>query len=86
MTDRYRYEDALHQVIKALLRQYVEDNGDAWVDVESFQELTYRVSNDELRQADNFTLNVAVHEHVDPTTRHVTLRLLRRASNTPEAT
>lgn len=77
MTNHYTYEDTLHQIIKSLLVQHVEDNEDHWVDVESFQEVRYNISADDLRAADEFMLNVEIHEHVDPVTRHVTLRLIR---------
>lgn len=73
----YTYEDTLHQIIKVLLRQHIEDNPDHWVDVNSFQEITYRISADELRAASDLVMSVQIHDHVDIATRHVTIRAVR---------
>lgn len=78
MTDRYTHDDALHQAVKALLLQHIEDNEDHWVDVDSFTAIEYRITNHELMHTDNFLLSIEVPDALDPTTRVVTLRMTRQ--------
>jgi hypothetical protein len=78
VTGRYALNDALHQVVKALLLQHIEDNEDHWVDVDSFSVIEYRITNHELVNTNNFLLSVEVHDAIDPTTRVVTLRMARQ--------
>jgi hypothetical protein len=77
VTDRYTHDDALHQALKALLLQHIEDNEDHWVDVESFTQIEYRITNRELARTDNFLLSVEVPDALDPNERMVILRMRR---------
>lgn len=74
----YSYEDILHQIIKALVLRHVDDNADAWVTTESFESVTIEISNTELRRASNeLILDVQIHDHISPETRHVTVTAAR---------
>lgn len=77
MTDHYTHEDALYQAVKALLLQHVDDNEDHWVDVDSFAQIEYRITNRKLKHTDDFLLSVEVPATLDPDERTVVLRMRR---------
>lgn len=82
MIAHYGYDDALYQVVKALL---VRIGDAAETDVGGpFEEVTIKISTSELRRTDDYSMTVQVHNALDDVIRSVTLRLRRNEQSSVE--